>query len=53
MRNGLKERYDKIGRGTNIDKNAKTEESWIVYPVYLNEKSKPNEVIWFGKCWKK
>lgn len=49
----LKERYDKIGRGTNIDKNAKTEESWIVYPVYLNEKSKPDEVIWFGKCWKK
>lgn len=49
----FKDTYDKIGRGTNIDKNASSGKSWIVYPVYLNEKSKPDEVIWFGKCWKK
>ena len=42
-----------IRSGANIDKNAKSKQAWIVYPVYKDETTAPNDVLWFGKAWMK
>ena len=49
----LKDLNKFIRSGTNIDKNAKSGQAWIIYPVYKDGTSLSDEVIWFGKAWKK
>ena len=43
----LMETYLKISPKSNLDKKSRI---WMVYPVYMNAESKPEEVMWFGKC---
>ena len=43
----LMKTYLKISPKSNLDKNSRI---WMVYPVYMNAESKPDEVMWFGKC---
>ena len=40
-----------IRSGTNIDKNAKSGQAWVVYPVYKDETTRPEDILWFGKGW--
>ena len=43
----FKNLYSKLNNKTNLDAESR---AWMIYPVYMDEHARPEQVIWFGKC---